>query len=333
MRTFVLACSLVVGGGASAAAQSSQSAAAQTSQSAASQTPQWQMPPEGRRCPSRWGAGDQRGSANWMSPQTVLRAAKLIKTGETFELGAVLSPDPKETYINDNRVFNIYTKPSMPEAGKRVENEELVVTELGQIGTQLDALVHQMWGDDFYNCFKFKDVRGRDGFKKLGVDQVGTLMTRGVLIDVAASKGVDMLQGGYVITDDDLKQALDKEHTTLQPGDAVIINTGWGKLMGKDNVRYGKTVPGIGRAAGQWLVTQQPMLVGADNCCVEVRPSEPGTSLPIHSMMIIQNGILLLENLVLEKVATEKAYEFAFVMQPLKIKGATGSTVAPTAFR
>ena len=293
----------------------------------------YQMPPDDKRCPSRWGAGDQRGSANWMSPETVLRATKLIKTGETFELGAVLSPNPKETFINNNRQFNIYTKPAEPEPGKRVENEELVITELGQIGTQLDAPVHQMWGDEFYNCFKFNDVKGRYGFKKLGVDNIGTLMTRGVLIDVAASKGVDMLDGGYVITEDDLKQALAKESMTLQPGDAIIINTGWGKLMGKDNVRYAKTLPGIGIAAGRWLVTQQPMLIGADNCCVEVRPSEPGNSLPVHAMMLIENGILLLENLVLEKVADEKAYEFAFVMQPLKLKGATGASVVPTAIR
>lgn len=307
--------------------------AAGSSTGALAQSQPWQMPPESGRCPSRWGAGDQKGSYNWQSPETVLRATRLIKTGETFELGAVLSPDPKETFINENRQFNIYTKPSEPEPNKRVENEELVVTELGQIGTQLDALVHQMWGDDFYNCFKFDDIRGRYGFKKLGMENVGTIMTRGVLVDVAASKGVDMLQGGYVITADDLKQALAKEHMTLQPGDAVIINTGWGKLMGKDNVHYGRTLPGIGREAAQWLVTQQPMVVGADNCCVEVRPSEPGTSLPVHAMMIIQYGILLLENLVLEKVAAEQAYEFAFIMQPLKLKGATGSTVAPTAIR
>lgn len=307
--------------------------AASGSAGALAQTHEWQMPPESERCPSKWGAGDQRGSGNLMTPETVLRAARLIKTGETFELGAILSPDPKETFINENRVFNIYTKPSVPQPNARVENEELVVTELGQIGTQLDALVHQMWGDDFYNCFKFNDIKGRYGFAKLGAETIGTLMTRGVLIDVAALKGVDMLAGGYVITDDDLKQALARENMTLQPGDAIIINTGWGKLMGKDNVRYGRTLPGIGRDAGQWLVTQNPMLIGADNCCVEVRPSEPGTSLPIHSMMIIQYGIYLLENLVLDKLAAERAYEFAFIMQPLKIKGATGSTVAPTALR
>ena len=293
----------------------------------------WQMPPENGRCPSKWGANDQRGSGNMMKPETVLRAAKLIKTGEVFELAAVLSPDPKEAFINAGRVFNIYTKPALPIPNARQVNEELVVTELGQIGTQFDAFAHQMWGDSFYNCFKLSDVGTRSGFKKLGVENVGGLITRGVLIDVAGLKGVDMLPSSYSITPDDLRGALAMAGQTLRPGDAVIIRTGWSKLMGKDNHRYGTANAGIGIAAGQWLVTQDPMLIAADNCCVEVRPSEPPHSLPIHAMMLIQHGVYLLENLELEALATARAYEFAFIVQPLKIKGATGSAVAPLAIR
>jgi len=293
----------------------------------------WQMPPDDQRCPSKWGAGDQRGSGNMMKPDTVLRAAKLIRTGEVFELGAVLSPDPKESVINTGRVFNIYTKPSPPIPNARQVNEELVVTELGQIGTQLDAFAHQMWGDSFYNCFKLSDIGTRSGFKKLGVENVGGLITRGVLIDVAGLKGVEMLPTSYSITPDDLRGALAMAGQTLQPGDAVIIRTGWSKLMGKDNQRYGTLNPGIGIAAGQWLVTQDPMLIAADNCCVEVRPSEPPHSLPVHAMMLIQHGIYLLENLELEALATARAYESAFIVQPLKIKGATGSAIAPIAIR
>jgi len=293
----------------------------------------WQMPPDSQRCPSKWGAGDQRGSGNMMKPETVLRAAKLIRTGEVFELGAVLSPDPREAFINAGRVFNIYTKPSPPIPNARQVNEELVVTELGQIGTQFDAFAHQMWGDSFYNCFKLGDIGTRTGFKKLGVEHVGGLVTRGVLIDVAGSKGVDMLPTSYNITPEDLQQALAKANQRLQPGDAVLIRTGWSKLMGKENERYGTLNPGIGIAAGQWLLAQEPMMIAADNCCVEVRPSERPHSLPIHAMMLIQHGVYLLENLELEALAAARAYEFAFIVQPLKIKGATGSAVAPIAVR
>ena len=293
----------------------------------------WQMPPDSQRCPSKWGAGDQRGSGNMMKPETVLRAAKLIRTGEVFELGAVLSPDPREAFINAGRVFNIYTKPSPPIPNARQVNEELVVTELGQIGTQFDAFAHQMWGDSFYNCFKLGDIGTRTGFKKLGVEHVGGLVTRGVLIDVAGSKGVDMLPTSYNITPEDLQQALAKARQRLQPGDAVLIRTGWSKLMGKENERYGTLNPGIGIAAGQWLLAQEPMMIAADNCCVEVRPSERPHSLPIHAMMLIQHGVYLLENLELEVLAAARAYEFAFIVQPLKIKGATGSAIAPIAVR
>ena len=293
----------------------------------------WQMPPDSQRCPSRWGAGDQRGSGNMMKPETVLRAARLIRTGEVFELGAVLSPDPKEAFINAGRVFNIYTKPSPPIPNARQVNEELVVTELGQIGTQFDAFAHQMWGDSFYNCFKLGDIGTRTGFRKLGVEHVGGLMTRGVLIDVAGSKGVDMLPTSYLITPEDLQQALAKTNQKVQPGDAVLIRTGWSKLMGKENERYGTLNPGIGIAAGQWLVAQEPMMIAADNCCVEVRPSERPHSLPIHAMMLIQHGVYLMENLELEALAAARAYEFAFIVQPLKIKGATGSAIAPIAVR
>jgi len=293
----------------------------------------WQMPPDNLRCPSKWGADDQRGSGNLMKPATVLRAAKLIRTGEVFELGALLSPNPKEAYINAGRVFNIYTKPSPPIPNARQVNEELVVTELGQIGTQFDAFAHQMWGDSFYNCFKLGDIGTRSGFKKLGVEHVGALMTRGVLIDVAGLKGVDMLPTSYVITPEDLRAALAKAGQTLEPGDAVIIRTGWSKLMGQDNQRYGTANAGIGIAAAQWLLTQDPMLIAADNCCVEVRPSEPPHSLPVHAMMLIQHGIYLAENLELEALAAAHANEFAFIVQPLKIKGATGSAIAPIAVR
>jgi kynurenine formamidase len=268
-----------------------------------------------------------------MKPEAVLRAAKLITTGEVFELGAVLSPDPKEAFINANRVFNIYTKPALPTPNGRVANEELVVTELGQIGTQFDAFAHQMWGDSFYNCFKLGDIGTRSGFKKLGVENVGGLMTRGVLVDVAGLKGVDMLPASYVITPDDIREALAKANQKLSPGDAVIIRTGWSKLMGKENQRYGSVSPGIGVAAAEWLVGQEPMLIAADNCCVEVRPSEPPYSLPVHAMMLIQHGVYLIENLELEKLAAARAYEFAFIVQPLKLKGATGSAVAPIAIR
>ena len=293
----------------------------------------FEMPADNQRCPSRWGADDQRGSANWVNPESILKATRLVKTGELFELGAILTSNPTESFINEGRQYNLYTKPSLAKPNTRTENEEIVTTELGQIGTQIDAFAHQMWNDSFYNCFKQADIATRTGFKKLGVENFGSLISRAVLIDVAGYKGVDMLPAGYVITPEDLQRSLERQKVKLEKGDAILINTGFGKLLGKDNVKYGKESPGIGIAAARWLVTQDPMLIGADNCCVEVRPSEPGMSLPVHSLMLIQTGIILLENLLLEKMTAAEAYETMFVVQPLKMKGGTGSNVAPVAIR
>jgi kynurenine formamidase len=293
----------------------------------------WQPPSDSQRCPSKWGAGDQRGSANHMKPETVLRAARLIRTGQVFELGHVLSGSMP---FFGTRRFDVHTKRTSMNTGtnRRGSNEEIVVGEIGQVGTQFDAFPHQTIGSGLYNCLPLEENATRSGFTKLGVENVGALMTRGVLIDVAALKGVEMLPDTYEITVADLQQALERQKQALQPGDAVVIHTGWSRLWGKDNTRYIKTNPGIGVAAAEWLAKQDPMLVGADNWSVEVGPNpDPAVNLPIHQIMLVVNGIHLLENMRLGELAAARVHEFALVLQPLKIQGGTGSTVAPIAIR
>ena len=293
----------------------------------------WQPPSDSQRCPSKWGAGDQRGSANHMKPETVLRAARLIHTGQVFELGHVLSGSMP---FFGTRRFEVHTKRTSMNTGsnRRGSNEEIVVGEIGQVGTQFDAFPHQTIGSSLYNCLPLEENATRSGFTKLGVENVGALMTRGVLIDVAALKGVEMLPDTYEITVADLQQALERQKQALQPGDAIVIHTGWSRLWGKDNARYVKTNPGIGVAAAEWLAKQDPMLVGADNWSVEVGPNpDPAVNLPIHQIMLVVNGIHLLENMRLGELAAARVHEFALVLQPLKIQGGTGSTVAPIAIR
>ena len=304
--------------------------AALTAGAAPAAAQSWSPPPPDERCPSRWGAGDERGAANHMGPATVLRAARLIRTGRVIELGQVL----RGSMPLGARHFDVYMKPTGRNVGsnRRGSNEELVVAEMGQVGTQFDGFTHQTIGDSLYNCFDQNEILTRSGFTRLGVENVGTLMTRGVLIDVAALKGVDMLPDRYEITVDDLRQALDRQGVALEAGDAVLIHTGWGVLWDTDAERFMASNPGIGVAAAQWLVDHDPMLLGADNQPVEVSPNpDPELSLPIHQMMLVVNGIHLVERMRLDELAAAGAYEFAFVVQPLKIEGATGSTVAPVA--
>jgi kynurenine formamidase len=291
----------------------------------------WQPPADSDRCPSKWGAGDQRGSANHMKPETVLRAVKLIRSGEVIELGRVLNSSMP---FFGTRRFDVYTKRTFmnPQSNRRGSNEEFVAGEIGQVGTQFDGFTHQTIGGGLYNCFKLDEISTRTGFEKLGIENVGALFTRGVLIDIAALKGVEMLQDNYEITAQDIEQALEKQKLKLQSGDAVILHTGWGKLWGKENARYAKGGPGIGVGAAEWLARKDPMLVGADNSSVEISPNpDPKVSLPIHQIMLVVNGIHLLENMKLDELAAKRVYEFAFIVQPLKIQGGTGSTVAPIA--
>jgi len=293
----------------------------------------WKPPLESERCPSKWGTGDERGSGNHMKPASVLAATKLIRTGEVIDLGHVLGAGMP---FFGTRRFDVHAKRTFMNqfSNRRGSNEELVITEIGQVGTQLDGFAHQTHEDSWYNCFKVSENATRSGFTKLGIHNVGMLMTRGVLIDVAGFKGVEMLGDNYEITAQDLQDALKRQKVKLQPGDAVIIHTGWGKLWGKDNARYVKSCPGIGVDAAQWLAKQDPMLLGADNWPVEVAPNpDKELSLPVHQIALVVHGIHLLENLKLDALAAKKAYEFAFVMQPLKVQGGSGSTVAPVAIR
>jgi len=270
---------------------------------------------------------------NHQKPAAALKAARLIKVGELIELGHVLS---NQMPIQATRRFDLHTKRTFmnPQSNRRGSNEEIVTTELGQVGTQFDAFPHQTIANKIYNCADLDEISTRTGFRRMGVEGVGMLFTRGVLIDVAGYKGVDILPDNYEITIDDLQQAMSRQGVSLQSGDAVIINTGWGRLWGKENARYMKGNPGIGVPAAEWLAKQDPMLIGSDNGPVEVSPNpDSKISLPVHQIMLVVNGIHLLENMKLDELSSKKVYEFAFALQPLKIQGGTGSTVAPVAIR
>jgi len=297
------------------------------------QAPSWLPPADSERCPSKWGAGDERGAANHVKAQSVLNALKLVKTGEIIELAHVLNANMP---FSGTRRFDVHVKvPSpVPGANNRVSNEEMVLSEIGQVGTQFDGFAHQSHAGSHYNCFKTSEIVTRTGFNKLGIHNVGTLIARGVLIDVAGYKGVETLGDNYEITLEDIEGAVKKQSIAFQPGDAIIIHTGWGRLWGKENARYSRTCPGLGVKAAQWLIAKDPLLLGADNFPVEVAPNpDKSINLPVHQLALVVHGVHLLENLKLDELAAKNVTEFVLVMQPIKMQGATGSTVAPIALR
>lgn len=291
----------------------------------------WSPPASAQRCPSRFGAQDTRGYMNLLTAEKRQAAARLIRNGDVVELGRRL--EPSMPFFGTRR-FDMHLKRTFmnPEQNRRGSNEEIVITEIGQVGTQLDAFPHQTIGDEIYNCVKFDEQTTRGGFRSMGVDGIGTVFTRGVLIDVAGAKGQRTLPMSYEITVADLEEALRRQNTRIERADAVIINTGWGHLWGTDNAQYVRGCPGIGIAAAEWLIRHEPVLLGSDNWPVEVAPNpDRNASLPVHQIALVVHGVHLLENMKLDELAERRLYEFAFMMQPLKIAGGTGSTVAPTA--
>ena len=289
--------------------------------------------------PSEWGPDDQRGAANRLTPAKVLEARDLIKTGRTYQLGQVYEhgmPIPGKRHFS----LTIPGLPTGPVTGKNriVSNDELFSGEIGQVGTQFDGLGHvgvRVDEEDvFYNGFKLAEFGDPYGLKKLGVENVGVFFTRGVLLDLASLKGVGRLPVGYVVQPEELQAALDAQGLSIRPGDVVLIRTGHARLWMKDNATYGEGEPGLGLAAAKFLTDRKVALIGADTWAIEAVPHEdPELSFPVHQWTLTRHGVYHLENLDLEALAADKAYEFAFLFSPLRLKGATGSPGNPIAVR
>lgn len=288
--------------------------------------------------PSAWGPDDERGAANLITPARVLEAASLIERGQIYQLGRRYETGMP---LFGNRHFSL-TIPGLPTVDLGSENavvfnDELVSGELGQIGTQFDGLGHVGTGIDgdyvFYNGFRLSEFGTSYGLTRLGVENVGSIFTRGVLVDVARFKGVERLGPEYVITIEDIEGTLEMQGIEIREGDAVLFHTGWGQLWMVDNETYGASEPGPGITAIRWLADRNIVLTGADNYAMEASPGEnPDRPIEGHQWLL-HRGIYNLENLDLSELAADRVYEFAFIFSPMKLVGATGAPGNPIAVR
>lgn len=289
--------------------------------------------------PSEWGKDDQRGALNRITSSKVLEAISLIKEGKIYQLGRVYEPGMP---LFGDRHYSL-TIPGVPSGMVEAENQiiwndEIFSGEIGQVGTQFDGLGHigvRVNGEDrFYNGFKLEDFGDSYGLKKLGVENVGVFLTRGVLLDVAAYKGVDRLEVGYVITVKDIKGTLKMQDILIKEGDVVLFRTGHGNLWMIDNEAYNSGVPGPGLQAAKWLIKKKIVMVGGDSWAVEAVPGEDeNRPFEVHQWLIAKNGIHIIENLNLDELSRNSIYEFAFFFAPVPLKGATGSPGNPIAVR
>ncbi len=292
--------------------------------------------------PSRYGPDDQLGTLNEITAEGVRAAAALVKTGAIIDLGRILDEDtpkfPGRYWHQTVDVSPYFTNLQRPEAvGKGWgKNQINWITEIQagtfQVGTQLDSIGHLQIGDRFYNGWTAREVVAPWGLNRFGIETVPPIVTRGLLLDVAAYKGVERLPKGYVITLADVQGTLKKEGVALQRGDAVLFHTGWGGLWGKDNAEFLSGEPGPGLMVVNWLYEQRIALTGADTWSYGPVPGEdPERPFLVPQTMYVKMGLFGLENLATEELARRGVYEFLFTITHAKTRGSTAAVIAPAA--
>lgn len=209
---------------------------------------------------------------------------------------------------------------------------ELIVTG-GHVGTHVDALAHVSQDGLLHDGTPTGDVEDHQGFARLGIDEFAPMVGRGVLLDVAATHGVDVLPAGYEITAADLDAARAAAGVEVRPGDAVLIRTGWSANWPQPVfVGTQDGAPGPGPAAAAWLADHRVRVAGGETIAFEVIRAETGhTALPVHRILLVEAGIHIVEVMDLRALAATGVAEFGFVLAPLKIRGATGAPARPLA--
>jgi len=282
----------------------------------------------------KWGKDDTIGAANYMSPERVVQAAGLIKTGKTYSLGMELNRDFPAW---GSRFFDITV--IQPRVGgpagptKLTSTDDILHTWLG-IGSQIDGFGHIGIDHVHYNGHKAEEIVAVDGLKKLGVEGIPPIVTRGVLINMAQHFGTEMMDAGKAFNRAEIEAAAKAQGVEIREGDVVLFHTGWMSLLGKDNERFSKGEPGLGVDGARYLADLGVVAVGADTWALEVLPFEEGTgTFEVHQTLLTKNGVYILENMNTHELAADKVGEFMFVLGQPKVKGAVQMIVNPIAIR
>jgi kynurenine formamidase len=285
--------------------------------------------------PSKWGADDERGSFNTITPQNILKALKIPKTGKFYRLGIPYSNDMP---LFGNRTYALHI-PGLPVGGpfgdnQIVWNDEFIVCEVGQVGTQFDGPGHvgirgKDGVDRWYNGRALANSENTYGLTKNGVEKVGPNISRGVLIDMVGLLGRRM-ELGEVVTVAHIEQCIKKaDIAPIGEGDTVLLNTGWGELFFDDPAEFNKGCPGFGIEAYRYLVKKNIAMTAGDTWPTQVIPEEDEEgAFAYHNYTQTVNGVWNLENLntkVMTQMGKDGAHETLFIFVPVPFVGATGS--------
>jgi kynurenine formamidase len=291
-------------------------------------SPQWY--------PSRYGADDELGSANELTPQRTLRALQIPRQGTIFQLAQLLEPGipayPPRGWSQLILAHGALDDMVLAPDTTRPSYFEEQVTQTYQIGCHLDALGHLGIDGRFYNGHHYSDIFDPTGLTKLGIEHAQPWVAKGVCLDIAGLVGQKMLEEGFVVYPDHLESACERQGVEIEAGDVVLFHTGWSSLWNVDNERYGALEPGLGWEAGHWLTDRRISLAGADNWCLEVWPPERDECpLVVHQHLLAETGTYIVENLKTQELVDSSAWEFLFMLAPNRTKGSTGSMAAPIA--
>ena len=299
----------------------------------------------------RWGAEDEIGTANYITPEHIVRAAGLVRKGVVFSCAIPLNErgpvfpgrmPPKHLMTLSGADYEAGQKGfgKFPEGGIKFADDYIFAPL--QCSTQWDALAHAWYGNELYNGFSQTCIRGVTGARRLGIEKLHRyFVSRGILLDVvAAVNGGERLPVGYAISADDLDRAMNLAGVEVETGDILLIRTGnipWFYEL-EDKAEFWKGAPGLGKSTPPWLHEKEVAAVALDNLVAEVQPAEePGAFLPLHGVLIRDLGLTIGEMFHLEELAADCAadgvYEFLFVAQPLRITGAVGSPINPLAIK
>ena len=283
--------------------------------------------------PSKWGPNDQIGALNNITAANVLEASKLIKKGKSIRMGIETN---SKTPAYAPRTFSLTVLSPGQENGaslgatKTNYNDDIIMGWVG-IGSQLDGLGHIGTANVYYNCNKAGDFVTAGGLKKLGIENVPAIATRGVILDMVGLLGKDPVPEGTAFNRKEIDAAVARQG--IKPpgkGDVVIFYTGWTKLIGKDDKRYGSVEPGLGVEGARHLASLNVAAVGADTWALEVIPFEVASNVfHVHQILLTENGMHILENVNAEEAVKDKVYEGLFTLGPSRITGAVQAIINP----
>jgi len=286
---------------------------------------------------NKFGANDQIGAMNYVTQESILSALRLVRQGRVFSLSHLLEDGMPVNWFHQDFIYSTYrSAPEMLEYFSRTfpNKNKITFTNVrmemsDHTGTHIDGLNHAAIGNEFYNGVDTREVTTTRGTKKLGIETMPPLISRGLLADMTLTKRYDSRE---VIGVSDIRRVLQLEGVSVTNGDSVLIHTGWERFWRRDNQKYLASMPGIGVDAANWLASKEVVCVGSDTQSVEVEPNEdPSGDGIVHQILITRNGIHLIENMKLSELAMAKVYEFLFICIPMKVRGGTGSPVHPIA--